>query len=486
MSYIKKHNIKKLTLICFSLLSSCILAQSNNGITLSNYSGVNALDVNPAKISTDKAKLSIGLFKSSTDFNNNILTFGSFFDKNNQFTIPTNLTDSAFVKGISREEGKTYNVSLGTSVATPIANFMFKLGRFSFGLTSKTRVLGSMEGLNLNTLIYNPNKVFNDFIANGVNIYVDNSTVNVLSELNTKIDFQKLAFKTNVISQVGLTGAMKLNVVGRHDLHVGITLNYIKGIYAAGLVSNDASLDFNFKYPSVSLKGNGSIEAFYSNPNDALNYSKNFGLGADLGAVFVYKGKDSIPKFNIGVSVMDLGYVNYTTKVKGVDFSNTVISLHKDSLSKITSIIKDIDKLQQYSGIKSIDRIDVVTYVLPSVINIYGDVNLLSFIFPFKKVKKLYLGFAAMANINLSEFMSRYSTPQKTNFVFCPKIETKYLEFSLPLKYITSNNQYKIGGCFRVFGFFVGSDNALGLMRFISSSFDSDGFNIYTGYRISF
>ena len=451
--------MKKIILtVLLTSLSFCLKAQSYIGFLTDNYSGVHGVISNPASITDSRFKADINLAGAS------------FFGNNDYYGI--NILD-ATKDGYSFDlEAKTDSKdsnSGGVNLDVLGPSFMFNLSKnSSIALFSRARVMVNANNISGASIESIDDDTTDDYSFEDVNMSV-------------------LAHSW---AEFGVTYARTLLNKKQHVLKGGLSLKYLKGIGSVYAETRDASIDYDADGIDLgggeatgSITTSGAFVYARSDEFDDDDYdvelAKNAsGFGADIGFVYEFRPdyadfeSDDIKnnnykhlnkyKFKVGVSVTDIGFVDYEDGIReGFDVNNANVSY--DDFDTADNIGEFLNAFYARTNQDSAYKID-----LPTALHVNVDWNMNS---------KIYLNL----NTDLSLMSKdRITANRIANTVsLTPRYETKWFSFYLPLSVI-ENNGFRIGTGFRAGPLYVGSGSVI-------SAFSSDNnrqADVYAGLKV--
>jgi uncharacterized protein DUF5723 len=470
--------ILKLNIIRFSIVVILYLtaikaiSQEQLGVTLGNYSGTAGLLVNPAGMTNNKVFLDI-----------NLVTF-DFFVRNNfaylpkedfvlwdvlksGYNFPTYGDDDKNVTYY--DNSKLKDVTINMRVLGPSA--MLQVGDHAFGLTtgiryfmSGSRIPWDIAELSYNGLNYDPlhNIEFDDY------------------------DFD---FNTSAWMEVGLSYAY--NIYKSYDSHItaGISIKKLWGYSGATIdvknvnyvVVNDSTINIKNLYGEVGF----SLPVDYDN-NDFISSGTTFrgsGIGLDIGAVFVKKKKMDMNQwrggklcsqkyseylYRIGVSILDIGRVKYSTNTQLHSFEDVsqywvdIDTLGFDNLNTFMEQISNTFYGDPGASLKS----NTIKVGLPTALSVQADVNV---------VKHIYVGGFWIHPIRINSTSLR----RPAQLAVVPRYESKYFELSVPIS-VYEYVYPRIGISARFYFFTIGTER---LGTYIGMA-DMNGLDIYASIKI--
>lgn len=339
-------------LFCFIVISLCndLIAQPSDNVkslslgrtSVSNTFNLDAFNHNPANLKEsggrDSSKVYFTLFSSiGYVLNSDFLTINFY----NKFFTGDGSGNKRFLTDADKNE--IFNSSKGTSLGFNLNYKLFsilintkKAGTFGFALEDKisAKSLISSDLANLT--------LFGNSIGRTYNV----------SDFNLNMSW---------IRQLNFSYANSTNKFIGQDFSYGISIKPQLGYYYLGVKKNDLSLYTN---DSNQLVGNGSLDFLTSDLTDngkvtypLLGNISGFGMGFDVG----FNAKIN-NKFNVGLSVVDIGYITWNKNVRKYIYSGQFV---------ITDLSRQeqLDTLRQLiNGTKSVD--DPFTNGLPTTLRV--------------------------------------------------------------------------------------------------------------------
>ncbi|GGZ81132.1 DUF5723 family protein [Algibacter mikhailovii] len=448
----------KRIILLFLFLSTTFIARSQSyiGFLSDNYSGVHAVISNPAQIVGTPYKLDINLIGASALLGNDYYGVNVFDALKDDYDI--NLEANKYPL-VDNRAGANVDV-LGPAV-------MFNLNRnSSMALFTRGRSFGNVNNISGSTIEAIADSSTNDFS-------ISEDDINGLG--NGWLEF-------------GVTYAHIILNKNQHVLKGGLTLKYLKGAGSAYAVGENVTLDYDSEGTdlgggettgSISSTGFLNYARFAEFDNENYNYdlpSGADGFGSDLGFVYEWrpnylnidldidspKNKQSSYKLKIGLTVTDIGYVDYKNGIRqGFNITKENVSEEDfDNAEDLGSFLEANYTLTNSSRGYKID--------LPTALHLNIDWMLKS---------KLFL--------NLNTDYSLMSKDRRTaNFIsnivsLTPRYETKSFSFYLPLSVI-DNSGFRMGAGIRTGPFYIGSGS---IISALTSSNNKEA-DIYAGFKI--
>ncbi len=459
-----------------SMLSMNAFAQFNFGTATGNWSGTQGLYLNPAIIADSRERFTIDIISANAGVDNNL---GSL---NNKGGIIGALNDG------STDKMFTYNGSSTFSVMAPYARVngpgcMISINhRHSIALTTAVRGMNQFNNFDrsLYETITNP-----AYLPSGDATYTSHN----------------YNYTAHMWSELGASYAGVILDAPHHEIRVGATLRYLGGIGYVGLKGQNLNVQYrngndtvyaynsDIQYASNISSAKGALFNGFANNNLFTQFfgtKAGGGLGADFGIVYDYidgtrdvyemdgmtdlvDRSANIYRLRMSASVLDLGAITYKSNnnsnleasgngyLTGAGLSNSAGNF-SDFKNYITAQGFDGDSTHKNT------RVGMPTRMLFSV--------------DYNAYKHFYINTACVINIaNRQNFGNSYYN----QVTVTPRYDTRLISVGLPITYSLLSNSMKMGVGFRVSGFFVGSDDLLGL--FASQQY---GFNAYVGGFVPF
>jgi outer membrane protein OmpA-like peptidoglycan-associated protein len=399
---------KSVLLLLVTFVCLTAFSQSFVGYGYDNYSGVNALILNPARIADSKYKVNVNLFSISVVGGTNTYQL----DRSRFFGLHfSNMSDgNGYYKSTKPEDKYTY---FNTDILGPSATISLT-SKDALGLTSRMRMMGNEYNLGnpLFQLLGNADPSF-------YNIDIINKSVQM---------------KVNAFADLGVTYSRVLWKDDVSEFKLGITGKYIIGL-AYGSV-NTGPLILNLDPANNIIKMNGDATAQYSNNldnmgngssvRDMVNKHSGSGLGLDLGFVYELKKSPSEYKLRLGVSVTDLGSVKYTNSANSQNYTLTTAGHNTSELQKLDGETYDdyFTRLKTGGLIVSKGVAPSSKVSLPTALHLNIDYNIF---------KRIYINGDVLFNMvaNSSPVNPNYIT----TFTVTPRLEKKWISIYSPVSY---------------------------------------------------
>lgn len=438
--------MKKVTFLAFFLtITFFTSAQSYIGFLSDNYSGVHGIISNPANITDSPFKIDINIAGLSA------------FAGNDYYGV--NVFD-ALKKGYSFDLEAKASPSMDNNAAF---NLDFLGPAFMFNLSEKSSIAIFTRARSF----MNANEINGASIAAIDDASTDDFNVN-------EGDINGLG---HAWAEVGMTYARVLFNKRQHFLKGGLTLKYLKGLGSAYVVGNNVTIDYDADGTdlgggettgSIASTGFVNYGRYDEFDNDDFDYEipdNANGFGADLGFVYEWRpnyGDNTTYKLKIGVSVTDIGNINYKDGVReGYNISNTNVS--EEDLNNSNNLG---DFLETFYTLTDSDigyKID-----LPSALHLNVDWSI---------HEKIYLNL----NTDFSLMSKNRKTANRISNItsLTPRYETKWVSFYLPLSVI-ENNGFRVGAGLRVGSLYLGSGSLISAL----TNDNNKEADVYAGLKI--
>ncbi len=439
-----------------------VYSQSYIGFDADNFNGIHGALFNPANIADSRTKVDINLVSASVFNTNNYIEvdFGKLLT-DDSFVSESNITQL----GINRRNNAVLNADvLGPSVLITLNK------KHAIGLTTRIRSLSNINEIDGDLI---------DFFDTGL------TTEGRRPIRKADINFTGIS---NNFAEIGFTYARVLKNDRVEFLKGGATLKYLRGFGGGTINVSNGVVFFDGSGDNIFL--NGDVEYDFSTNLDQNNNgniaggsdtdifeNESRGFGFDIGFVYEYRPKyrsnisrDNIKeqkiirhkttyKYKIGVSILDIGFLNYKSQFTKRFSANTI----------------DRDDLLSISGLEEIENIFTPTTSIEST-----RISLPTRFraeFDLRLSEKIFLNTSTQLSLigkNASQ-SNRYAH----QITVSPRYETKWLTAFLPITATQySGVQVGLGG--RLGPVFIGTSGLF------SRIFDNQtrAFDFYAGLKI--
>lgn len=457
MSILLKH--KFLFLMLFIGLGQGI-CQEQIGLRTENYSGVNSMLLNPANNLTGKFAWDINLASAALFFDNryayarntNVLNFikrsddlALITDFDNESQIGPNDLVIDFFGG----EGKK-NAFLDTKIMGP--SFMIKTNTgHTFGLFTNFRTAFSAPALPFQTSYP----------------YLESRSI------NENFAMPEFSLAGMAWAEYGMNYGISFPT-STGTFGIGVNLKILQGYEGFYLRNNQAITVTQLPGDTVDFSG-AFIDFGYTNSNiDGANFNLNkggFGAGMDIGAVFTVDGYgDDDYQFKLGVSILDIGKVNFNnnSEVRSFQIGDmvSVPSNDFDSANGTDEFFEILDETLLGPGNSSLAAGNFGLW-LPAALSIQAD---------YAVTKNFYVNGLVVQPIPFSKLMLQ----RASTFALSPRFEHRWFSASLP--FVVHNWQdFRIGSSVRLAFITLGTDN----LTSIISKGNFTGSDIYIAVKLN-
>jgi hypothetical protein len=466
-----------LAIACCFPATPKVNAQSFHGLNISNFQGIHGMYINPSSLVDSRYKMHTNISAIGTSFTNDYLSLELPFTlmqlirgkvpasaKNPSGQIQW--SDAWLVEQLN---GKPKNVAYNLEWRGPAA--MFSLTpRLAIGAGVRTRL-----GFALNNV--------DEQLARTLRSGIDTNYTRALSGDN--------AFNLNMNSFQEVSGSLALVLINKKSkyLKVGGTVKALFGLGSLYLNNRGLELDArNFDSLGINRM---EMELGYTNADFIQNLSKGilaasiprpnfngFGIGYDLGATMEWRPEftEALQSKNryllrLGVSLLDLGGIQYKKDVTAYSVSRTTPLLFEEDSAFSASFQEGVDQglawMKDYAQRNLNFREEQKNFRvnMPSTLSVQLDYNVF---------RSFYLGM-----LWNQSFVSRSSINfrRPSGLVFMPRLETRLLEFSIPMSITNDYRDAGLGAFLRLGPVYFGTDNLLSTVK--KAGFN--GFNFYFG-----
>lgn len=420
-------NFAKLILHFIGLffVNSLGFSQENQGVVFDNYNPVNGQFINPSNIVDAKPWLDINIIGASAFVYNNMF----FYPNTTLWNFDAFKEEPLFKENISKVNGYLNALVLGPSASLVIE-------RQSFSLYTAARGIGN---------VINAPAVLGEM---STSIGIDVSDTGFYDVKNARI-------KSMAWGEIGFTYGRIIEAKGTRMITGAVSVKRLFGFQNSTVNVKEGLLHVVTPDSALLFSDNGKFS--YAEP--ASNAGRGWGI--NLGATFKkMKGKvdQYYPhatksrcnlidyKYKIGVSLIDIGYVN---------FRNAAIYGDLEKVTTLDTIDNGNDVLDEANRLAKGNRFMAP---LPAALSVQGDYNVND---------KIYLNATIIQRI---PFIRSFGVERENLLTISARYETKYIGIGLPISVI-NYERVLVGFALRIANLTIGSDH------FIPLFFKSD---IYT------
>ena len=446
-----------LSFLCL-LLSVVVRGQYMEGYATSNYAGVNGVSYNPSSVVDSRTKLDINFFTVSATLDN------TFLGITKNWVNPRDST--LFEYAVLNNDGELDNVFINVDLLGP--SFLFTLNeKQSIGFTSQFRSLTNFE---------NVSEGFS-------NLYYSN--LHNPSFLGDQITTDNTSFEHATWNEYGIVYGQEMYKKNNHWVSVGGRLKFIQGLQAAAISFDNLNLELNSD-STVQVNGQNVEYLTSSNLDNQLkgNFDdfSNIGVGIDLGFTYEWRenpdsleyemdGKNnparemSKHKFRLGLTLSDIGFVNYRTGSSGSLNAN---SSSWDPNSFDLTFLKGFEDAIN-SEFTSADNYSSYRMALPTSISVQADYNVVNGFY----VNATYLK-------SLSNESKVLSVRYKDRLTVTPRWDWKWLGVYMPFSVVEGGESHL--GLNLMFGPFLLGTSDIGTYLWKEENYYA---NIHFGIKVT-
>ncbi|WP_458629162.1 DUF5723 family protein [Winogradskyella sp. PC D3.3] len=432
---------KLLTFSVFLFFLNLSFGQSYVGHSVDNYSGIHGVIYNPSSIVGSNLRADINLLSAS-------VFGGSDYFGINVSDILNSDGGFDFEDDTEKFTSNSNNFFLNIDVLGP--SFMFNINkRSSIGIV--TRVRSNLNINNINGELYET--ITNDFD----------------SDEDFNFDSKNLNGTIHAWAEVGLAYGRILMEKPNHLLKGGVTLKYLQGAGGAFMSSPGLQGQYNASTEMLTTQGQlnyGTSQDFEADDVDFSNLTAGFGL--DLGFTYQWysdRSNNSLPtyktpyKLKVGVSVTDIGAINY---------DNATVSNY--DLNAVADTSNSEDDVEDFldNNYSKVETNETAKIKLPTALHLLVD---------YRLAKKWYV--SAQADLSLVKKGTELSSTVINTATVAPRFETKWFSFYAPLSF-RQYGDVSFGGGLRFGPLTVGSGSVF--TNLLSDS--SKTTDLYLGLRI--
>lgn len=474
----KKTNILFFQLCFFFLWStSAVWGQTSIGYHSSNYAGLQAATVNPANAMNTRFAVDINLINWDINLSNNYLKvdtdlfnlkkannpmWDSVYNGNFQLFRAEHLEETPKESARMHQQG----YALGPS-------FAMDIGKNTFGITTAVREYFHIDNLEKNTV-----QMILDELENP-------------SLQNFDLNNEKFSAIASMWSELGILYGREIWNSGEHYIRGATHLKlpfagYSAYFYADELVvnfPNDDSInvvlsDVRFGYSDNwrNLKEVINGDTINQGPfENAWSLINRLGINVDIGFVYEWRpGGDADKahhdetnkyKLKVGLSVVDLGVVNFERGTYGANFDDVAVNWDLNTFE--ANGVPEFGQLMKDSFNMTEDR-EPYNIRLPTSLSLQADYNILM---------DLYVNFTAY--IAFSPRDAPLKLHALNSWSVTPRWENKWYDVGLPLVFDGYGN-FGAGIAFRGGPLYLGSTN---IWNYVLAS-QVKGLNFYGGIKI--
>ena len=448
-----------------------IFGQVKFGQSISNFSGIYGVHLNPTSTANSKVFLDINFFSAGLSVNNNFIFIHKEDFKLGNLLSTNPIFPSTAIRGQGVDYSEKYDLIYAfvkTEVIGP--SFSLSLGQHSFGLFNRGVVMTSVYDL--------PSE-----IAVMVFEGLDHLPLHNLDISGKDFNLAALAW-----IETGLNYSYILKRGVLDNWSVGANYRRLTGHSGAYANINDVDFtlfsDSRLEFRNLNTRLGFSLPLDYSS-NDYPGPSPFFkgrGNAFDFGITYRRNLKsyylpppsrnceyDQRPYlFKIGISLLDLGSINYSSNVLEQEFENVSVNWNRvdtTSFNNINTLTSQLSKVFYGDSLASSTGRNDIQINLPTSLSLQAD---------FQYFPNWYLSGALILPVKSGNFQVR--TPKQGYLGL--RYEAEKFEIALPLSYYEFEHLH-VGLHGRYKYFFVGTDNLASILG-VS---DLYGYDVYFGIK---
>ena len=400
------------------LVSSIGLSQENQGVIFDNYNPVNGQFINPSNIVDAKPWLDINIIGASGFAYNNMF----YYPHTTLWNFDAFKEEPLFKDNVNKINGYLNGLVLGPSASLVVE-------RQSFSLYSAVRTVGN---------VFNVPAVLGKMIT----------TEGLNSNDTGYYDVKNARIKSMTWGEIGFTYGRIIETTGTKMITGAISVKRLFGFQNSTVIVKEGQLHVVTPDSAVLFSDDGT----YSYAEPATNAGKGWGisLGAtykkmkeDVGQYYPHSTKSRCNlidyKYKIGVSLIDLGYINYRNDAYFGDL---------DQITSIDTVDSGDDILDEAKRSATGNR---YTAPLPAAISVQGDYNYND---------KIFFNASIIQRI---PFIKSYGAERENLLTISGRYETKYIGVGLPIS-IVNYEKVIVGLAFRLANLTIGTDHLIPLI----------------------
>ena len=384
------------------VIGTSSFGQSFVGHTVDNYAGVHSVIYNPSNVISTELRAEINLFAAS-------VFAGSDYLGVDLSNVLNTLDDIELTDDSEKFPNNANEFYFNVDVLGP--SFMFNINdKNSVGLI--TRLRGQANLFNVNGELFE--LIVEDFG----------------SDTSVDFDMQDVSGTVHAWAEIGLVYGRVILDQPKHRLKGGVTLKYLQG--AGSTFLNSPGLNGQFLPVTETLTTQGTLEygftdGFDSNDINFSNITSSFGM--DIGFTYQWhrdrksgrlRGYDSPYQLKIGVSVTDIGSINYEdSTIKNYDLNATVSTADYEG-----NLERFLDENYQ-----NVETVQTSRISLPTALHVLIDYRL----------SNNFL-VSAQADLSMQSREEAFSNAVLNTMTLVPRYESKWLSLYAPLSFRQYND----------------------------------------------
>lgn len=442
------------------------------GVATSNWSGTNALYLNPALMGNSRVKWSIDLFSLNLGVDNNFATLNG----DNLFKKLSNADNFKAADFLKYNDKDKINLTLPYAEVRGPGFYVSINDKHALSLTTRARVMSQFRGFSSN--------MFRSMVAGDL-------------KSDFPITEKDFNWTANVWSELGLSYAFTLVNTDHHVLRAGVTARYLAGGGYTGLYGKSASGQYYAAQDSVRVntadfriasnlgnEGVNSVSNVSSFFDAFLGKNAGHGFGADLGLVYEFRPtyekhtysmdgdenrinpEQDAYLLRISAAITDFGSIKYKTNNQQAGVSGSGYfkpkELELDNYQASEKYLRD-------RGLKTDTSSASSTVLLPTALVLGIDYHVYKHFY----INGTFIG-------GLSRPLDKLGNVAYSQVTVTPRWDSRVVSVGVPITYNMTSQSFKAGLGIRVGGFILGSDDIFAVF----GGKNAKGVNFYMGASI--
>ncbi len=452
--------MKHCLLILFFLVlgKQVLFCQEWLGIINSNYGGNVSLQLNPASVVGSPYTQEINLIAADFSLHNNYIYYPA--------------QSSALGKIIKGKVSQKNTLDLYTN--SPNKQAYYNLFLKGPGVMFSNNASGFAVNIGYRQILSarNVNTHIAKFMLEGFDYQPQHN-----------INYKTQPYKLNFVSLYDFAFTYGRGIVGneRHTLSAGITMSVYAG-NSAFFIDNK-NMDYIVPVSQLLIVNNTNIRygyAFTGEKPGAKDFMKvrGWGLGSNVGMTYIdnrndkaYK-KTSQPRkkynFKIGVSIIDMGFINFKKQTKQFSFENASTFWPGIDTTKFSYMNYNDSLLNnKFTGSSEGGLVSKKFAMhMPAAFSLQVD---------FAVSPEVYINFSAIQHFQIAELQVQ----RNDQLSITPRYEKQNWEVALPYSFY-NYYQHRIGLAWRYRWFFIGTDR----LGPLTGLWDLNGIDFYFGVKL--
>jgi Family of unknown function (DUF5723) len=445
--------------ICSFIGNFQLYSQEQLGLRLDNYSGVNAIALNPAANATSAFAWDVNLIGLGLSINNNLAyieksTLGKALRNANRIG-----PDPALNIGFNGKPLLEYNFNdkaprYGSAVARVMGpSFVVNLSNgHSFGVFTGVRTLISTHSI---PIVVNPYET---------------------QRLRRNQTFDVAPFKIRGLawSELGFNYAYRLGEDTEGGLAIGINAKWMQGFQGFFVNNNSGTKMTRLSRDTVRFDALNGELGFTNDYDDPSTRSNGNGFGFDVGVLLTTPASDDRPyTWRFGASLVDMGKININRNAEVHQFQPTeAFEVNEkdfenlDTNDPLADAIRRFNQKAFNNGQTSL-KANSMTFGMPMALQLQADYAL---------NKNIFINGLLIQRVAISQ-----SILERDNLLaVTPRYETRWLGASIPIS-VLNYQQVRVGLAARLAFLTIGTEH---LMSLISNT-DLYGTDFYVALKIN-